>query len=257
MNSSINDRLYESEFALDSRFDLPPTQVKNKYVILSTPRSGSTFLCSALHASNVAGVPFEYFHYSLLPKLGHPEIHTELIMPYFEKLQSSRTTSNGMFGMKFHFLQYQRLFDHNDHGIDFLLNFDKFILTYRRDKVLQAISMLLAIENNVWSRNIITEAEKLGRPFKSNDADTITKFVNDLIVQENAWRDITAKIGIIPLEIAYEDLYSDSEYEFSKVTDHLRIDATLKASTVKTTNSSITSSMKTSYLEYMNNKPSK
>lgn len=251
MTNSIENKLYESEFALDSRFDLAPVVVSMQYVILSTPRSGSTLLCSALHNSTVAGVPFEYFHYSLLPKLGNPEKHTELIMPYFKSLQSSRTTPNGVFGMKFHYSQYERLFGHNDLGIEFLLNFDRFILTYRRDKVLQAISMMLAIESNIWSRNYVAESEKLGRAFKPSDADTITKLVNDMNMQELSWRNIANKIGVTPLEIAYEDLCNNSKLEFNKVTRHLGIHTDLKSVTAKTTNNTLTATMKAAYLDYM------
>ena len=37
------------------------SQTRNSYIICSTPRTGSTLLCSLLRATNVAGIPESYF----------------------------------------------------------------------------------------------------------------------------------------------------------------------------------------------------
>ena len=249
-----NTRIYESEFALDCKFDIQHVNtVSMKYVVLSTPRSGSTFVCSALHNSKLAGVPMEYFHYSLLDKIGNPEKFPSVLYPYLNNLKSKRTSPNGVFGMKFHFLQYDRLFGTGPSGFKFLFNFDKFILTYRRDKILQAISSMLAIENNVWSSNTALDAGTLGRDFDSNDITVISNYIQDMETQEQAWRNICHQQGIQPLEVAYEDLEADHSTEFDRICNYLDI-ANLTSDmlipiTVKTTNTALTFKMKQLYID--------
>ena len=246
-----------SEYALNSKFDIHPSTVpKTKYVVLSTPRSGSTLVCSALHNSGLAGAPFEYFHHSLLDKAGHPEKFPHRLDLYFNKLHTTRTTPNGVFGMKFHFVQYERVFETDPRGFEFLLNFDKFILTYRRDKILQAISMILAIESNVWSRNHTADIGTVGREFNPDDFDNISKHVKDMVQHERAWRTICSQLGIQPLEIAYEDLETDYKPEFDRISTHLDVPGlsshNLKPRTIKTTNTALTHKMKQSYVESIN-----
>ena len=253
-----NTRIYESEFALDCRFDIHPVNnVNMKYVVLSTPRSGSTFVCSALHNSKLAGVPMEYFHYSLLDTIGNPEKYPGALYPYFNNLQSKRTSPNGVFGMKFHFLQYQRLFGNDPRGIEFLLKFDKFILTYRRDKILQAISTILAMENNVWSRNIASATGTIGRDFNSDDIIAISNCVRDMEIQEQAWRDMCSQLSKLPVEVAYEDLESDHLTEFDRICNYLDIPYLsgnmLIPVTVKTTNTALTFKMKQLYIDAVYN----
>jgi LPS sulfotransferase NodH len=254
-----NTRMYESEFALDCIFDIQPTnnrlniKINKKYIVLSTPRSGSTLLCSALHNSKLAGVPFEYFHYSLLDKIGNPEKSLRNLYLYFHNLQYRRTSHNGVFGIKLHFLQYDRLFGNDSHGFDFLLKFDKFILTYRRDKILQAISSILAIENNVWSRNTESANGIVGRDFTSADITAISNYIQDMETQEQAWRNICHQLGIQPLEVAYEDLEADHSTEFDRICNYLDI-ANLTSDmlipiTVKTTNTALTFKMKQLYID--------
>lgn len=254
-----NTRMYESEFALDRIFDIQPTnnrlniKINKKYIVLSTPRSGSTLLCSALHNSKLAGVPLEYFHYSLLDKIGNPEKFRQTLNLYFQNLQYRRTSPNGVFGIKLHHLQYDRLFGNDSHGFEFLLKFDKFILTYRRDKILQAISSILAIENNVWSRNTESASSIVGRDFTSSDTTAISKYIQDMETQEQAWRNLCRQLGIQPLEVAYEDLEADCATEFNRICDYLDI-ANLTSDmlipvTVKTTNTALTFKMKQLYID--------
>jgi LPS sulfotransferase NodH len=253
MDSTDNTRMYDSEFALDCKFDIHPANVPDtKYIVLSTPRSGSTLLCSALHHSGLAGVPFEYFHYSLLDKIGRPEKFPFKLDLYLNKLYDTRTTPNGVFGMKFHFLQYSRLFGTDTRGFEFLSNFNKFILTYRRDKILQAISSMLAIESNVWSMSTVAAAGTVGREFKLEDVAIISQYVRDMVVQEQAWRDVCLQLGIQPLEIAYEDLEADHNLEFDRICNYLNVpglsEHTLTPRTVKTTNKPLTCEMKQLYI---------
>ena len=48
----------------DSRLDLPgPVSLRKSYIVASTDRSGSTFLCSMLWRTGVLGAPAEYWNY--------------------------------------------------------------------------------------------------------------------------------------------------------------------------------------------------
>ena len=58
--------------AFSTEMDLPKTEVKFTYLILSQPRTGSTMITSALLSSGLAGVPVEYFHTDYLKHLFQP-----------------------------------------------------------------------------------------------------------------------------------------------------------------------------------------
>src|SRR5262249_15586129 len=85
--------------------DFPPTACRFKYLICSTPRSGSTLLSTGLASTGRAGRPLEYLSqpYGVVFK----ERNGRLLLPeYWRFLVTRRTTPNGVFGMKMHFDQF-------------------------------------------------------------------------------------------------------------------------------------------------------
>ena len=53
----------------DPRLDFPgPVQLRRSYIVASTDRSGSTFLCSLLWQTGVLGAPAEYWNFRSRPK---------------------------------------------------------------------------------------------------------------------------------------------------------------------------------------------
>src|SRR3954468_9297106 len=74
------------------------------YLMLATPRSGSTLLGQGLQASGLAGDPKEFFGHKMpywMERWGTPSLES-----YVARLVSARSTANGVFGAK---LLYQQL----------------------------------------------------------------------------------------------------------------------------------------------------
>jgi LPS sulfotransferase NodH len=245
-------------FGTDSSFDMAPAvAAARKYLIMSTPRSGSTMLSSALHASGLAGAPFEYFHPAPLNNAGNPELYPNRLNLYFKDVVSRRTSPNGLFGMKLHFPQFERIFCANPtslaYGFSFLREFDAFVLTYRRDKILQAISGLLARENNLWATTSADNEGRVGRPFAADDVVKISEEVRRFTLGEYSWRKIAGNLGVVPHEVAYEDLTENSGREFQRIVDYLDIKelagVQLQPKTRKTTDVEQTLEMKRRYLK--------
>jgi LPS sulfotransferase NodH len=249
---------FETEFALSESFDFNfETRPKQRYIILSSPRTGSTMLASALYSTSLAGVPFEYFHQYLLKARNHPERRPNELSVYLKEMIRRRTSPNGYFGMKLQFGQFEYLFGQNQaalsFGAKFLSEFDKFIMIFRRDKILQAISELLARENQVWARTSISNSELLRRPPKPSDVIEISDVLRTYVLWDQSWRSLISRLGTSCLPIAYEDLCDDPQAEFDKIFEYLELyelrGRKIAFPTAKLTDVATTSEMKKAYLE--------
>jgi LPS sulfotransferase NodH len=201
--ANSKDRLFSSAY------DLPSVAVRRRYAVLSSPRSGSTMLCSALIASGQAGYPIEYLNARNIACYREVRGHWSATesMRDFER---RRTSGNGVFGMKLHASQYVAAFGtqigEDQPGIKFLRGFDRFILCHRRGKVEQAISRILANERQVWTYEGIGEPAFAERRFQAGDVDLISAEIARLTDEERFWREIAEKLDLVAMDVAYEDL---------------------------------------------------
>jgi trehalose 2-sulfotransferase len=135
------------EFDFPLFTDLPPV----RYVLASTPRSGSNMLARALWHTGMAGFAEDYFadEYVLdyFERWGFSyKDPGELIESYVRKLMTIRTSPNGVFGVRIHSNQKRNL-EVNLH--DLLLS-PRYIWIQRRDRLKQAISYTLAEQTGAW-----------------------------------------------------------------------------------------------------------
>jgi LPS sulfotransferase NodH len=148
------------------------------YLVIATPRSGSTLLGQGLQASGVAGEPREFF--------GHKMAHwmerwdTQALPDYVAQLQRKRSSSNGVFGAKLLYGQLLHLegMARQEPELDGLsggemlrqLFPDLHILwATRDDKLRQAISWFKARQTGVWGQGRGAEEPKLGRAWRLGD----------------------------------------------------------------------------------------
>lgn len=75
----------------------PLPAIQASYVICTTPRSGSNFLCEVLQSTEVAGRPDEYFRD---PPADHEHWTVPEYRAYVERIQQAGATPNGVFGIK-------------------------------------------------------------------------------------------------------------------------------------------------------------
>jgi trehalose 2-sulfotransferase len=229
---------------------------KMNYIVMSSPRTGSTMLCGALSDTSAAGKPTEFMHKNVLKNENHPETDMETLKQYVKKIMSENVTSNGVFGMKMHYNQFGNLFSQKQNGfqqgLEFLGNFQKFILIYRHDKLLQAISEMLAGESNLWDSDEKKSRFSLGRPFQESDVLGITRILNRQIHEEYAWRTILKQMGVNFHSVRYEDLAGATKHVLQGVKEYLGIKelepVELVAKTVKLVDPTLAQRMKHDYL---------
>ena len=229
---------------------------KMNYIVMSSPRTGSSMLCGALSDTSVAGKPTEFMHKKVLKNENHPEADVETLKLYVKKIMSEYVTSNGVFGMKMHYNQFGNLFSQKQNGfqlgLEFLGKFDKFILIYRHDKLLQAISEMLASESNLWGSDEEKSRFSLGRPFQEFDVLWITRILSRQIHEEYAWRTILKQLGVNFHSVRYEDLAGATKRELQGVKEYLGIKelepVDLVAKTVKLVDPTLAQRMKHDYL---------
>ena len=195
------------------------------YAILTTPRSGSTYLCDLLDSTGIAGHPSEHL------RLAAQELARYCNFNYLsllDNVKQYRTTNNQVFGTKIisHFL-----FELKQTKPDFRQIFrsiDKFILLVRQDKLAQAVSLEVAQQTEIW--HLRDRATKIDYRSKLKDIKIDNGLLNNVEQkydfinrQEARLRKILSDNQIEPLEIVYEDILEDAQLQIDRIIDFLGI----------------------------------
>ncbi len=203
------------------------------YFLSTTPRTGSSLLAEALESTQVAGRPQEYFdpNYEAdwLEKLG---IRSDA--EFFAKVLPAGTTSNGVFGAKVHWHQFEHLVGKLRvvHGEGPLLDLLarafpdlRYVFLTRRDRIRQAVSYHRAIETNTWRTVAGDEAggRDASRPPPRFDYERIDHWVTRLSEFEAYWRRHFERAGVRPLEVTYEELVEAHEPTVRSVLGYLEL----------------------------------
>ena len=203
---------------------------KTSYAILATPRSGSTYLCDLLSTTQIAGYPIEHL------RLANQELALNCNFDYLRllyNLMQHRVTKNDVFGTKLisHFLFQLRQAKPKFKNI--FKAIDKYILLIRKDKVAQAVSLVLAQKTNVWHihKNISQDNPNY---LKYQTALEGIKLDERLFLevkqkhqfirqQENRLRNILKVNQIEPLKIIYEEIVENPTAEITKALNWLEV----------------------------------
>ena len=207
------------------------------YLICATPRSGSYLLSYGLTRTQLAGRPDEYFQvrdfFTWTERLG---FKAGSFTEYVQGVIQARTVA-GVFGAKI-------MWDHMDNCFSIYLNsipelmgkprheqlarlfyHPRYIFITRRDKVRQAVSMVRALQTQVWQIwvDIFAEQTTLAQqPYF--DFDWIEREYWNLLKAEQHWRDFFAASGIEPLTLVYEEFAERFEDTITDVLRYLKID---------------------------------
>lgn len=198
----------------------------DSYVICTSPRSGSTLLCTLLTATGVAGKPASYFYdQSVEDWLAELGIAVDETATEHEVLQTAlgavlRAGRNGtnLFGLrqqahslaflceKLAHLAPQKTTDAGRFEKVFGSTF--FIYLSRPDKVAQAVSYLKAKQSGLW--HVAHDGSELERnaPHRepSYDSEELSACVRMMHEYDRDWNDWFAREGIEPLRISYDSL---------------------------------------------------
>jgi LPS sulfotransferase NodH len=185
---------------LDEPVD-PALKAERGFLICTTPRSGSTYLCDLLRATGKLGKPHEFFSAWMMQRLGRPHRYGP-VAEHLELIRTHGCTANGIFGSK--------VFRYNlgvlsPAKVLAAMGNPAILFLERMDLVGQAIS---------FSRSAVTRA------FRAGEADARTPEYDpvlirgylELLIRENAaWRLWFARQGITPLLVTYEDLVANPQ----------------------------------------------
>jgi len=199
---------------MSSSQDLESTQTSYRYVICSSPRSGSNYLCSILKSSGLAGHPLEYFNPQYIAanpsNAGKSAIS---INTYISELEKRRTSSNGTFGIKIQFWQLRNFFNKKpEPAINFLRQQNQLIYLYRENKLEQAISLYIARNTGAYTS---ADTRNL-KPITFNGA-ALTECLNLVIQDDVGWKSFLDKNSFPYLSLSYEDLVENTKAEIEKI----------------------------------------
>ena len=198
---------------------------KTSYAILTTPRSGSTYLCDLLDSTTVAGHPAEHLRLATQELSRHCNFN---YLKLLDNLMEYRITNNRVFGTKLisHFL-----FELRKSKPDFeqiFQSIDKFILLIRQDKVAQAVSLVIAQKTEVWhlhnnSKQASYQSKLANIRVDDNLLNDVEHKVRFIKQQEASLKKILAENRIQPLLVVYEDLLDDAPEQINRILDFLQI----------------------------------
>ena len=141
---------FEGQFALlNPEFDFTASHAAElRYMVASTPRSGSSYLCQLLWETGRMGAPLEYFNFQAWMPAMTSRLQVMRLTEYVDRLFQLRVSPNGVFGFKAHtehmqFLKLANLWP--------VLKPDAIVRICRKDKIAQAVSLVIANETGVFS----------------------------------------------------------------------------------------------------------
>lgn len=214
----------------------PCNELKAVLIILSTPRSGSTYLCDLLK-SNAICTPHEYFQpYEYMPILadrwGCINQTTRSIDPikYVNSLIKHRTHSSGWLGINIHQKDLSVFQKYEKHFPNVLF---KYIVLFRRDLIRQAISYEIASQTGSWSHHF-PRTKKPKYNFEYIDSK-----IKEIEESNICLRDYLQKKQEHGITLIYEDLALNTEAELTRVFRHIdwHAPAILKTGIAKQSNS--------------------
>jgi trehalose 2-sulfotransferase len=202
----------------DHRLDFPgPVPLRKSYVVASTDRSGSTFLCNLLWQTGVLGAPTEYWNFKRNAGLrGRPKgtsvgnqmmerLEATSLADYLTKLLACRTSKNGVFGVKAHSFDFEEALRQYPEMLDRLAPVS-FIYIVRQDKVAQAVSMAKAAQTGAWVSS--AKARNVNLQY---DSDLIAKCLAWVERQDRDWARWFSTHGKEPFVVTYENLTADAD----------------------------------------------
>ncbi|MCU0552958.1 MAG: Stf0 sulfotransferase family protein [Leptolyngbya sp. Prado105] len=199
------------------------------YAILTTPRSGSTYLCELLRATQRAGNPTEHLRQvsvTLSQSCGFDYLR------FLRAQMKFQTTPNGVFGTKFisHFLfDLQGCSSQSGHFDDIFKQYiSKFVYLIREDKVAQAVSAVVAKKTKIWhifrdEKQQAYQQQTQTLTVDDNDLEAVHRVYQSLINQEAQFEKLIDTYQLSPLVLHYEQLASNPEPHLTKLLAYLDI----------------------------------
>ena len=195
--------------------EVAPTK---RYVIATSARSGSTFLCARIADYGELGFPMEFINESYISEFDRLFPHPSLA-DYERYITASFASQSGIFGVKTDWWRFQEarklgLFEHLLQPLDLVVHLR------RDDFVAQAVSLALAVETEVWhGRDVHEQALDAWHAEVAYDAAKVKQHARNILNQEYYWRRFIAETGAPAMDLVYEDVTKDVDGAIRNLAD--------------------------------------
>jgi len=232
---------YEERELYQEKYDIKPSHgIRTKYLILSSQRTGSTYITRRLcNVKDKFGMPSEYLNRRaislMIQRIFPNEIKGKSDKPqgfgigkYMDGIQKIRTTADGYFGIKAQPHQIMRIANGKAAiAMEFINQFDQVILITRKNKLSQAISLSLAALTGKWSVDDRKDT-KLNDKEQSIIYPLVLNNLNQLIKEDQFIMSIGKAFQKPNIHLEYEEIESDSNAAFKRITDFISNNSTEK-----------------------------
>jgi LPS sulfotransferase NodH len=187
---------------------LASAEPKKRYLIATSARSGSTFLCARIADYGELGFPMEFLNESYISEFDRLFPHPNL-SDYERYVTGAFASQHGIFGVKTDWWRFQEarklgLFDALIQPIDLIVHLR------REDFVAQAVSLALAVETDVWhGRDVQERSLDAWHGQVAFDAVKVKDHARNILNQEYHWRRYIAETGAPAIDLIYEDVAKD------------------------------------------------
>ncbi|MEI8396189.1 MAG: Stf0 family sulfotransferase [Rhodospirillaceae bacterium] len=180
-------------------------RARRAYVIGFVPRSGSTWLSSVVDGTGRIGLPTEWF-LPVIARKHADEGQVSTLVDYVDYLMRAKAGTDGFFGLKASFGQLLEAEAEGPLYRLFNCPIDWFRL-YRRDYVLQGISLYRAVESGVFHSYMPADEAARNRLRELDyDDSKIHHWVRHSIYQEWMLSAYFERRGLLPIDLVYEDM---------------------------------------------------
>ena len=204
------------------------------YFICGTVSAGTTLLCEALSATELAGKPNEYFFHDK-GQLSYQNWDISDYNDYIKRVYEATSTPNSVFGAKIlggHLKLFLRQLwsvtggpDKNvsmHQRFEFMFPNPHFVWVTRRNKIRQAVELSWAIETGqwVWTKETQNTASTASPEYHF---ESIDRLLQEIIIWEALLQDLFSELSIQPFVVVYEDFIEYIEETSTKILDFLGI----------------------------------
>jgi LPS sulfotransferase NodH len=215
--------------------------------VCMTPRTGSSYLCDALKATHLTGIPEEYYTVANISELLAMHNTSDFLDAHKKIIQRGMTT-NGYFAAKLStgrggFEQMAEMLAEINRGknddsttqIKTAFPNLKCIFLTRRNKVRQAVSWWKAVQTNQYV--LRAGDSKVANDKLIYNYDAISDLLQQSTIREAGWQAFFEAMDITPHTVVYEDLMSDFEGSMRHLLDALDLQDVEVPSTERTVRS--------------------
>lgn len=210
------------ETGLEPQFDFAlPGKPEHFYMIATLPRTGSTFLSHLLWGTGCLGAPLEYLNFDPGGPWGYAANDAATQQQLWLNAVQTRTSPNGVFGVKCFPVQLQMLAGVNppllDEVMRALLSKRRAIYLLRRDRAAHTASFARAALSGVWR-----EEQEAGQTHEYS-REKLEEVEQGIDLMANLWEAMFRDLRIEPLRLWYEDVVANPQETAAQVAAYLGI----------------------------------